>query len=442
MMRTAIQIVQKYRWVEVLLVTFMIASQFQPLRARWLFNLDSLCALDRVSVNWAGADVCMVRLPHYLQDADLTPQAIRLASLVALAVRRDDITRQVSQMELVPQQLDIVSASRVLLLRWLDGRPLDLGVWRGVASSQIIADTTRWLGTLRANREVVEAVELAYLLDDGWRDAWQRGLNARTVGKQYIERGQLAQARAAYERAATSLIRAQESLAPEYACYAYLRLGAIAEQQGDLAGALEYYGQAILASSRHVDFSAPVDVILKQERNLQDAYLFLADLRQKGRQDDPYLWSNSALVFIERGAPQMAERVLAEVPSELEGAPNIRYVKARLAAAQSKWPIAESLYAILLAEEKGGDKPDSQKVASLANALGETILQQGRYTEAITRFAEAVQLAPDIPRYWYNLGVVYQRLGNSDEARAALDKALALKPDYVAAQKALQELKR
>lgn len=180
---------------------------------------------------------------------------------------------------------------------------------------------------------------------------------------------------------------------------------------------------------------------MKQQRSLQDAYLFLADLRQKGRQGDPHLWSNSALVFIERGVPQIAERVLAEVPIELKDAPAICAAAACLAMAQGKWAMAESLYAILLAEEKSANSEDYQRIASLTSALGEAIFQRGRYAEALRWFDEATRLAPTIPKHWYKLGLAYQQLGRRTEARAAFEKALALKPDYTAAQKALRDLK-
>lgn len=431
----------KRNWLVGILVSLMIVSQLQSLRENLRFNLDSLCVVEWVLLNLAGDDGCLIRLPHYLHDADLAPKAVRLASLVALASRQDDITLQILQLELIPQRMDSLSASRVLLLGWLDGIYSDLSVWRGTASSQIIADTAHWLGMSRASYEIVEAAELAYQLDDAWRNSWQRGLNARAVGKQYSERGQLEQARSAYERAAASFIRAKELLALEYACYAYSHLGAIAEQQGDLAGAVEYYEQAILVSPQHAAFLPVVDIMLRQGHSLDDAYALLAELRQKGVQHDPYLWSNSALVFIERGALQMAEQVLVEVPLELENTSSIRYAKARLAAAQGKWLIAELLYTALLTEEQNEDKPDFQKLASLYNALGEVMLQQVKYTEAVAWFSEAIQLAPTVPKYLYNLGLAYQQSGRIDEARAAFEEALALQPDYVLAQRALHDLK-
>ena len=440
---TAIFWQNRYRWVWVVLFSIMALKQCVSLGERGLFNLDAICVVRGVSKN-LPSDVCVARLPSYSSNIALVVPAVRLASLVALVSGQDSVARQVLQLELAPQQLDVVTGSRVLLLRYLYGQQSDdLTLWRGSASSQILVDTASVLkkvGTLDAATET-EISQLAYLLDHAWRDQWQRALNARSVGKQYIERGQLSEAKAAYERAVTSLAKTNEPLAREYACYAYSRLGTIAEQQGDLTSAVVYYEQAILASPQHADFLRPVDLLLRQQRSLQDAYLFLADLRQKGRQDDPYLWSNSALVLIERGAPQMAERVLAEVPIELKNAPAIRAAEARLAMAQGKWATAESLYAILLAEEESANSKDHQRIASLTNALGEAIFQQGRYAEALHWFGEATRLAPTIPKHWYNLGLAYQQLGRRAEARAAFEKALALNPDYTAAQKALRDLK-
>jgi len=45
------------------------------------------------------------------------------------------------------------------------------------------------------------------------------------------------------------------------------------------------------------------------------------------------------------------------------------------------------------------------------------------------------------PEAWYNLGVAYQKKGLKDKAKDAFKKALAMKPDYPEAAKALAEIK-
>ena len=57
-------------------------------------------------------------------------------------------------------------------------------------------------------------------------------------------------------------------------------------------------------------------------------------------------------------------------------------------------------------------------------------LEEGRYTEAIQEFKEAVVIKPDYARAYYNMGVAYMKLKHYAEAVAACDKAIAIKPDF------------
>ena len=53
---------------------------------------------------------------------------------------------------------------------------------------------------------------------------------------------------------------------------------------------------------------------------------------------------------------------------------------------------------------------------------------------------QAAQISPSDPRIPYNLGLIYQSLGQSDLARKAYEKSLSLKPDFADATSALQKL--
>ncbi|KKU56723.1 MAG: hypothetical protein UX80_C0032G0015 [Candidatus Amesbacteria bacterium GW2011_GWA2_47_11b] len=53
---------------------------------------------------------------------------------------------------------------------------------------------------------------------------------------------------------------------------------------------------------------------------------------------------------------------------------------------------------------------------------------------------QAAQVSPTDPRLPYNLGLIYESLGQSDLARKAYERSLSLKPDLQDAQAALQKL--
>jgi tetratricopeptide (TPR) repeat protein len=48
--------------------------------------------------------------------------------------------------------------------------------------------------------------------------------------------------------------------------------------------------------------------------------------------------------------------------------------------------------------------------------------------EAVAEYERAAQLQPSAPEIWEELGALYQQIGREDEARAAVEKALALEP--------------
>lgn len=51
---------------------------------------------------------------------------------------------------------------------------------------------------------------------------------------------------------------------------------------------------------------------------------------------------------------------------------------------------------------------------------------------------KALLMAPNDPRLYYNLGLMYARAGQYDKAKEILNKAIDLKPDYEGPQKALK----
>lgn len=52
------------------------------------------------------------------------------------------------------------------------------------------------------------------------------------------------------------------------------------------------------------------------------------------------------------------------------------------------------------------------------------------FEKAVSKFTGAVELKPDLPEAYNNLGFCYRKLGDLDKSLAAYDKALAQKPDF------------
>ena len=61
---------------------------------------------------------------------------------------------------------------------------------------------------------------------------------------------------------------------------------------------------------------------------------------------------------------------------------------------------------------------------------GNALYESGRYEEALAAYDRALALRPDDPTAHMNRGVALEDLGRHEEALAAHDRALALRPDY------------
>lgn len=64
------------------------------------------------------------------------------------------------------------------------------------------------------------------------------------------------------------------------------------------------------------------------------------------------------------------------------------------------------------------------------NNRGVDLAKSGQYIEAIEALKQAIRLQSNFPSAYYNLGCVYAGLVRSEEAIAAFQQALRLKPDY------------
>ncbi|MEO8520856.1 MAG: tetratricopeptide repeat protein, partial [Acidobacteriota bacterium] len=63
--------------------------------------------------------------------------------------------------------------------------------------------------------------------------------------------------------------------------------------------------------------------------------------------------------------------------------------------------------------------------------LGAHYLDGGKWAQAGEQFRHAVELVPDNPRAYNNLGLVYRGLGKLDDSAAAFQKAIDLEPTFI-----------
>ena len=105
--------------------------------------------------------------------------------------------------------------------------------------------------------------------------------------------------------------------------------------------------------------------------------------------------------------------------------------KAPIAANNLAWIYAENGgnldVALQLAQTAFAAAPNS---AEVADTLGWIYLRKELYPLAIKALDRAIELDPKNPTFQYHLGLAYARNGNAERARARLEAALRLRPDF------------
>ena len=119
------------------------------------------------------------------------------------------------------------------------------------------------------------------------------------------------------------------------------------------------------------------------------------------------------------------DRAIEEGKKAVELAPNVSETYALLALSQ--------FFSGQYQEAIGGFK-QAMRLAPFypwwyANMLGQAYFCAGLYEEALPKFEEALKRAPHPNRYAFK-AATYQALGRTDEARATIEEALALQPNF------------
>jgi tetratricopeptide (TPR) repeat protein len=74
-----------------------------------------------------------------------------------------------------------------------------------------------------------------------------------------------------------------------------------------------------------------------------------------------------------------------------------------------------------------GPPPITKKISTKAVSL----LNEGKYKEAIEKFTEAITEDPENPIFYYYRGVAFEKTGDLDKAMEDYQKSVELKPDFI-----------
>ncbi len=73
-------------------------------------------------------------------------------------------------------------------------------------------------------------------------------------------------------------------------------------------------------------------------------------------------------------------------------------------------------------------------------SLGNALASQGKISEAIAHYSEALRIEPEFALVHYNLGLVLVQQGKIEEAARHFETALQLNPNYQDVRRALDDL--
>jgi tetratricopeptide (TPR) repeat protein len=85
--------------------------------------------------------------------------------------------------------------------------------------------------------------------------------------------------------------------------------------------------------------------------------------------------------------------------------------------------------------------PQGASAATAFFFIGEIFRVQGKYRHADIAYTTALQLSPDMPLWWYRLGLARENAGDTNEALAAYERSSRLDPSYRLTTEALSRVR-
>jgi len=262
--------------------------------------------------------------------------------------------------------------------------------------------------------------------------------NLLQLGRAYNSLGVTDSAKMAYEQA----IAMDDSNAS-----AYMWLGQLYEDQGELEKALQYSRKGLALHPNRLSYQFIVASQLVQANRPEEAVPYLTSVAE----NQPWNYGahyNLGMAYARIGKEEQAKIYLDQADSLQKVSSEIQELEIRSDREPENFQIwldlaqkledsgrlEEALQAYHNAEFlQPGNLPLQNNIAILITAMGDT-------SRAIARYKAIIRRNPNIPDVWFNLGVVYANIGSTAQAKQAWEKTLELNPDHQIAQNYLSRL--
>jgi tetratricopeptide (TPR) repeat protein len=222
------------------------------------------------------------------------------------------------------------------------------------------------------------------------------------------------------EQAKKRFLRATE-IRPELAA-SWQNLGALAEEAGNLQRALQHYRAGLRYSPDNGALRAAEIGVLRQLGQHSQA-LTQAKAAIQVDSNNVEAYNQLGLVYLETGKVELAQFIYNRAMQIVVAAQNDPYMHANLGRVyweQGLKPSATSEF------QKALEINPSLVLARLY--IAEMAIDNRDFETVIDTLEPALQVAPDNPSIYLNLGIGYRGAGRLEEAKKSYEKALELNP--------------
>ncbi len=228
-----------------------------------------------------------------------------------------------------------------------------------------------------------------------------------------LEAGELDEAEGHFMRLLSLGVRDEESR---------VSLAQIAEQQGQVADAIEWYQSVGPDADRYMDAQIHAARLLQRHQDLDAALDYLRGLSLHNQQHIAQRYQGEAELLSSAGELALAMEVYDEAVALFQDNANLLYGRALLAERMDRLDQAEADLRLILENE-----PEH---AHALNALGYTLVDRTeRYEEGLRYIKRAYRMLPNDPAILDSMGWAYYRLERLEEAEDYLRRAYQIQPD-------------
>jgi tetratricopeptide (TPR) repeat protein len=272
--------------------------------------------------------------------------------------------------------------------------------------------------------------ELAYLVDNGWQDDWDRGLASFKQAKRYQSSGDLDAATNGFMRGIESLHLSDDDRANSYLAWSYYHLGEIYFEQDLLEESIEAYINCVLTSPKYAplrSYEAIAKIRLQQSYDKEYIYKQFEFLRTQVDPDNPYITFGAIKAFIAIDCLSCAKQFIDGCPTNIREAAVLDGSRAVIAQEEGHFQTSIEFYEKALKKSK--DDKEFLEAAGWADSIAKIYQQLGDLTKAYEYMQIAVELHPEAALYWYRLSEIHVGLENFDAAYLAIHAAIEIDPD-------------